>query len=300
MEPSTLAFSDTNLERLYENKRWRDFLIPMESWFLQFDIIFTVAIIVIRIARKHCLVNYEGLLHLLSIIVIAAHIIFIHFTRDTLEMPFWQISVALYKVLRGFILTMMVSRCFTPSDDKPFEFYIWFLSSMILQVLFGMGLPLMFKEHVALQFPLGMASALIRTPSICHAVLAQPKLRSGFLKFILDTFAILSGKTHFPFIEHSEDTLPVMCFHFFTLLYFLVPFIFSTSILWVMEWKSRHAFFRDLQQNGQFNNVRLDDSWFPDSPIMFSKASHIPSLQTLSLGFGVVVVSIYWAFLMCL
>lgn len=263
VHPLTLKFSDPDFERKYNKKHVRTSSFVWEKWSMAVDVCFLIVF-----AYNRPKETLRFLLDRPLDLLFGVGIAFGHVAVVTLGKRFSTASgfssKLLMLILRVFSATTMVCEAILSSGATS-KRSIWFNHHILLIIGFAMHLPNMELQSSFSHCCLAMAFSFFRFYSSCDAALESLTARDSILKAINVTNRALMtviGNVQFPWnVEEvlSNDQLSQMCGHLMFLVTFIFSFLIPTSILRILELKSRSTFIEEQVRQGK---LKLEDWQF--------------------------------------
>lgn len=294
IHPFTLNFADSRLEREYKQKRYQEFLRPVEEWFVVADTSLFGIFFFSRLYKKECCTRVEGIFAAFAWMLHFSHLIFARFLGSERDGEYHYVSTALFKSVKVLFVSAGIFLWPMNTENKGLWYVMILRGGVFLNFGIGLGIPLMFKENTILQFLLTILSSFVRIKTTCDVILDEPFLLNRFLNFLKTTqrlFIILSefDSSEIHSNKFSEKNIPNSCFHFLLVLYFNISFSLPTFILWHLEMKSRQAFILERRQREGRPDWIVETTWMPEMTIFWlgklSKSNEL--IRFCSFGNGI-------------
>lgn len=267
INPFTLTFSERELEREYIKRRYKDCLLPVEKRYVIFDFIQFGVFLIFRIIKGECCSMLEAIPVIWGASTAFFHLIFARFIKSEGEQEYEIMTTALIKTSKVIGVSIGIFLWPMNPENKGLWYTILLRGGVVLNISFGLGLPLMFKENTILQFILTIAASFIGIQTTCDVILNNSATHGRFLRvweFTNRILMIVLDQGMFTNNTTVENNPSMLCFHYLSILYFILSFCLPTLLLWHLELRSRQEFILEKRIQEGRTDLDMDSTILPE------------------------------------
>lgn len=273
--------------------------MPMERWFTIASFVYFIVFASSRIVRESCCSFTESIAFALNAFIIVTHLFIAHAVKKNLPSDYKILDMVILKALRVFAVSMGILLWPMVSENKDLWHTVLLRGGVMINFAYGLGLPLMFKENILLQFLLTFGSSFVRISSTCDVLFNHFETRDHFFRVWNSTnrwFMTIAG-----LLEPSKkiedqpfDKQYHLCSHWLFVLYFVISFAFPMLIQRSMELASRRKFIEEQSRQREWQSLILASPSVPNTSISLGKHLTRCSFKTVVSVVGLMVLCIYW------
>lgn len=271
LNPATLRFSDSNLERDYAEYRNNGALLKAEKGFLVMNGFLYGIFILSELAFGNKPNPTSLFMKFLGLTAVSSQIILMRWIKSRTWIQYRFAFITLFRSLRLMLFLFGIPLWeHDPLMNDPHLLKTAMLrTGVIVNIWHALGMPLMFTEHVVLHAVHVWTTAVTTSSSTCESVLNTPGLKVLFLQIwseMNDTMMAIAGvlkETELRDLEWNPHLMQ-SCDRLLMVVHVFVSFGLPTLLLWRMEIVSRQDYFRQSQRNGSVQDTFLDCTGVPD------------------------------------